>query len=583
MLKTVGNSLLIASLSNFVLIHTPLLAVSAETQSQKVAETKQNLLQKGNNSSDDSPNSLQVTPDDLNIDSSNELNTMEQVTSVSQLADVQPTDWAFQALQSLVERYACIEGYPNKTYLGNRSLTRYEFAAGLNACLTQIKNLIGTSTNDLVRKQDLQTLQKLQAQFSAELATLRTRIDVVEASTSKLAQQQFSTTTKLSGSAVFSLADVFGKDENRNKTVLQERVFINLLSSFTGQDTLTLSFTTGNVPTNVNAFNLSGVNLGGVLPVSTAEGTLSTQYSANFNNSLALFGAEYRFPVGDRLQVALEGYFGATYLIAPTLNPYLDSQDTSKGAISAFGERSPIYRQGGGTGIGLNYKLADQLTLTGVYLASVGTANNPTPGSGLFNGGYTALGQLTWNPTKSFGLAFTYVNSYFRPGEFGFNNNAGLFLTGTAAANTLAGQTSLSLISQPERSVVANSYGLEFSVQPSSKFAISGWFGTTYSRLIGKGDGDILYYALTFSFPDFGKQGNVLGFVFGAEPYLTHFDGGNPQPFKTDIPFHIEAFYQYQLTPNIAVTPGLIWLTAPNQDTSNGSDVIATLRTTFTF
>lgn len=37
---------------------------------------------------------------------------MSQVTSVSQLSDVQPTDWAFQALQSLVERYGCIAGYP---------------------------------------------------------------------------------------------------------------------------------------------------------------------------------------------------------------------------------------------------------------------------------------------------------------------------------------------------------------------------------------------------------------------------------------------------------------------------------------
>ncbi|OUL17398.1 hypothetical protein BV378_38485, partial [Nostoc sp. RF31YmG] len=60
---------------------------------------------------------------------------MSQVTSVSQFSDVQPTDWAFQALQSLVERYGCIAGYPNGTYRGNRALTRYEFAAGLNACL----------------------------------------------------------------------------------------------------------------------------------------------------------------------------------------------------------------------------------------------------------------------------------------------------------------------------------------------------------------------------------------------------------------------------------------------------------------
>ena len=60
---------------------------------------------------------------------------MDQVTSVTQLSDVQPTDWAFQALQSLVERYGCIAGYPDGTYKGNRAMTRFEFAAGLNACL----------------------------------------------------------------------------------------------------------------------------------------------------------------------------------------------------------------------------------------------------------------------------------------------------------------------------------------------------------------------------------------------------------------------------------------------------------------
>ena len=48
---------------------------------------------------------------------------VSQVTSVSQLSDVQPNDWAFQALQSLVERYGCIAGYPNGTYRGNRALS----------------------------------------------------------------------------------------------------------------------------------------------------------------------------------------------------------------------------------------------------------------------------------------------------------------------------------------------------------------------------------------------------------------------------------------------------------------------------
>ena len=86
-----------------------------------------------------------------------------QVNSVSQLSDVQPTDWAFQALQSLVERYGCITGYPNQTYRGNRALTRYEFAAGLNACLDRVNELIATATADLVTREDLAILQKLQS------------------------------------------------------------------------------------------------------------------------------------------------------------------------------------------------------------------------------------------------------------------------------------------------------------------------------------------------------------------------------------------------------------------------------------
>jgi Carbohydrate-selective porin, OprB family/S-layer homology domain len=129
---------------------------------------------------------------------------LAQVTSVSQLSDVQPTDWAFQALQSLVERYGCIAGYPNQTYRGNRAMTRYEFAAGLNACLERINELIATATGDLVKKEDLATLQKLQEQFAAELATLRGRVDAVEARTAELEANQFSTTTKLNGEVIIA-------------------------------------------------------------------------------------------------------------------------------------------------------------------------------------------------------------------------------------------------------------------------------------------------------------------------------------------------------------------------------------------
>ena len=64
-----------------------------------------------------------------------------QVTNVNQLRDVSPTDWAYEALRSLVDRYGCISGFPNQTYRGNQPLSRYEFAAGLNSCLNQIERL----------------------------------------------------------------------------------------------------------------------------------------------------------------------------------------------------------------------------------------------------------------------------------------------------------------------------------------------------------------------------------------------------------------------------------------------------------
>jgi hypothetical protein len=165
---------------------------------------------------------------------------LDQVTSVSQLSDVKPTDWAFQALQSLVERYGCIVGYPDRTYRGNRALTRYEFAAGLNACMDRVNELIAAATSELAKKEDLATLQKLQEEFAAELDTLRGRVDSLEGKVATLEKQQFSTTTKLKGEAIFSLAGAYGgaptgRDAN---WAFNDRIRLNLNTSFTGKDLL---------------------------------------------------------------------------------------------------------------------------------------------------------------------------------------------------------------------------------------------------------------------------------------------------------------------------------------------------------
>jgi hypothetical protein len=146
---------------------------------------------------------------------SQDSNNLPQVTSVSQFSDVQPTDWAFQALQSLVERYGCTAGYPNGTFRGNRALSRYEFAAGLSSCLDRVNDLIAKNSADMVSKQDLATLQRLQEEYSNELQTVKGQADALEARLAELEPNQFSTTTKLSGEAIFSLSQNFGDDVAR--------------------------------------------------------------------------------------------------------------------------------------------------------------------------------------------------------------------------------------------------------------------------------------------------------------------------------------------------------------------------------
>jgi hypothetical protein len=530
--------------------------------------------------------------------------TEGQVTSVSQLSDVRPTDWAFQALQSLVERYGCIAGYPDGTFRGNRAMTRYEFAAGLNACLDKVSELIRAGTSNLATRDDLAALQRLQEEFAAELATLRGRVDALEARTAELEANQFSTTTKLTGEAIFALTDDFSDfsglsginllrnrrtrgGSNNNEAVFQQRVRLNLNTSFTGRDLLL---------TRLQVGNGQPLNLG-----YTSEGTQTWNFVGRTDNVVSLDTLLYKFPVGQRLNVTLAANAGVWDDILPTVNPYFEDFDGGNGSLSTFGQRNPIYRLGGGSGIGFDYAFGGRGLLGGVfgptslsfgYLAS--KAASPARGEGLTNGDYAAMGQLTFTPGRNFQVAFNYNHAYFGRGNFGFDNglasgpeNLGGF-TGTGQANSLGllsdGFTFLDGTEFRARKVVSNSYGAQASLRLSPRFIIGGWAGLTNARILGIGDARIWNYAVTLALPDLGKEGNLLGFVVGREPYLDKLEvASDLRGFTNDQSWHVEGFYKFQLSDNISVTPGVIWVTNPNQDRSNDDIIIGTLRTTFTF
>jgi Carbohydrate-selective porin, OprB family/S-layer homology domain len=518
-----------------------------------------------------------------------------QVTSVSQLSDVKPTDWAFQSLQSLVERYGCIAGYPDKTYRGNRAMTRYEFAAGLNACMDRVNELIAAGTADLVKKDDLDTLKRLQEEFRAELDELRGKIDGLEVRTATLEKQQFSTTTKLNGEAIFGLAGVLGGDtalnsdqrragttaspELQDNTIFGNRVRLHFDTSFSGKDRLRARLQARNLTTFA----------GGV--TGTNETRLS--FDNTNNNVFGLSRLEYRFPIGSQITAYIGGGNddGLNYYdMIPTLSPFSSS---GSGAISRFGRFSPIFRINQGTGIAANIKLGkeftfgEKFTLSLGYLVPTADAVLPSEDRGLFNGDQSALAQLVFQPTPNIGVGFTYAHGFY-----------------TNAFN-LTGSTGTGFASNPFNGIdtEANSFGVQAQVKLNPGIILAGWVnyidatatangaGTAATRTVRNGDSaDIWSWSVGLAFPDLGKQGNLAGIIFGAPPTVTDSDFGVAAPTATsaqreddDTTYHLEAFYRWKFTDNLAITPGFFVIFNPQGNENNDTTYVGAIRATFSF
>ena len=494
----------------------------------------------------------------------------QNATSVSQLSDVRPTDWAFTSLQSLVERYGCIAGFPDRTYRGKQALSRYEFAAGLNACLDKVNEIISAGLADKVSKEDLATLQKLQEEFAAELATLRGRVDALDAKVAKLEAQQFSTTTKLSATVIFALADTFGgvgtgtAIQNPQKTTdstnlnFSYRARINFDSSFTGKDLLRVRLQAGNT-TNIGS--ATGTNMARLA---------FTQDTANVFEIDKLF---YRFPIASNFSA----YVAANNLdpddVADTLNPYFDSSD--RGALSRFGRFDPLtFRGPSGVGIGFNYKIDPQFSIAASYFgksaSSAGGANVPTGQNGLFNGAYIANLQLVFAPAKNFKIGAMYARS-FEPGkDVNLSSN-----TGSSFGNQPFGASDTS----------ADRYGAQFEWLVTKGFNFGGWVGFANARQesgtnVGR-TANLFNWSVNLAFPDLFAEGNRGGIIFGMPPKVT--SNSDSTRVDPDTAYLLELQYSFRVSKNISVTPGVIAIFNPNHNALNPTTWVATIRTLFTF
>jgi Carbohydrate-selective porin, OprB family/S-layer homology domain len=520
-----------------------------------------------------------------------------QVTSVSQLSDVQPTDWAFQALQSLVERYGCIAGYPDGTFRGNRAATRYELAAALNACLDQISDRFAT-------KEDLATVKALQEEFKAELATLKGRVDGLEARTKTLEAQQFSTTTKLSGSAFFNIAGATssrgvkaegfnafasGRDAAGNPIVrtgikdpnvtFSGLVWLNLDTSFTGRDQLHIQLATGNGDSPANAFVSGGLY--------NTWGTPFTDQTAGTTNTFAdvvLRELSYSFPVSKNIQL----------VVGPRLNWYRYFNDNRftfflNGTSSFNSIGTPLETASKrGAGVVALFSPTPKLQVHVGYLSQSDeylpgifqSANNPA--KGLFGGGTnTITAEVTYSPVKTVDLRFLYTYSNIAP-DFGvIGGTAGLPIWGLAD-DGFGGALDVA---------TAHTFGFNFDWLVAKHFGLFGRYTFGHTNLNSTVDkarnGSVENQSIQFgfAFPDLGKQGaqGTLSFVVpsdvlkGGKKYLIagYGDGGTQ--------YDIEASYFYPINDNISIVPAVYAIINANNFSSNPTIFIGNLRMQFSF
>jgi hypothetical protein len=476
---------------------------------------------------------------------------LAQVTSVSQLSDVAPNDWALQSLRALAERYDCVAGYPDGTYRGDRALTRYEFAAGLNACLDQINTLIAVRTTNVIRQVDLDSLQRLQAEFAQELATLQGSVDQLEARSADLETQQFSTTTRLEGEVLFAVSGVTGdhtdgSDEVDDNITLSNRVRLNFITSFSGSDSFRVRLQARNIPELEDAAGTPMANLG---------------FDGNSENRMEVSRMDYAFSVGDRAQGYLSFVGGGLSDFVTNVNPLYSS--SGSGAVSLFARENPVRRQGGAPGASFAYSFSDAVTLE----VGIATSAATDPEVGIWQSPYAAIAQLTVQPIESLNLGLTYVRSY----------------------NSISTDTGSELSNDPfdgdADAITGNSYGVEAALQVSPNFILGGRVGliqATATDLDDNPSADIFTWAVSLAFPDLAGEDNLAGIIIGLPPKVVS-NQLDTDLEEDDSSLHLEAFYRFQVNDNLAITPGVFMITNPEHDADNDTIYVGTVRTTFEF
>jgi hypothetical protein len=484
----------------------------------------------------------------------------EQVTSINQFSDVKPTDWAFQALSNLIERYGCVAGYPDGTYRGAKAMTRYEAAALLNACLDRISEV----TDELKR---------LMKEFEKELAVLRGRVDGLEAKVGELEANQFSTTTKLKGIATFVIgANSFGGDNNslvdkarelQGGTAFNYDVRLIFDTSFTGKDLLRTTLRAGNFADSPFGQPLVGLNATEV----GFEENCGT--GADCGDVVAINRLFYQFPIGANFTATIGGRVRQDDMLAMWPSAY--PADTVLDVFTYAGAPG-TYNLNLGAGGGLWWK-SGNWSLSANYVSanadSGTTVSSPADcqpelgtcvGGGIGNptSAQTGTVQLGYGGAN-FGLAaaYTYTSDFYGAVYPGNSTPLATYFGRLDGTNSVG----VSGYWQPTNSGLIPSISFGWGLNHTSSEDDS-------ARGFGTAETQSWYVGLQWA--DAFIKGNALGMAVGQPTFLTSLERSSVTEDDIDVSKKIndgnyawEWWYKFQVTDNISVTPALFYLSAP--------------------
>jgi hypothetical protein len=490
----------------------------------------------------------------------------EQVTSINQFSDVKPTDWAFQALSNLIERYGCVAGYPDGTYRGAKAMTRYEAAALLNACLDRISEV----TDELKR---------LMKEFEKELAVLRGRVDGLEAKVGELEATQFSTTTKLRGDTRWVLGalnysgnqaedGVYGTNGKfvnlREALTFNYDVRLNFDTSFSGKDLLRTTLRAGNF--RDSGFSSSNAvsplaNLDAAFEESCGTGT-------DCGDVVAINRLFYRFPIGSSFTAVVGGRMRQDDGLAVKPSVYTADKILK---IWDFNGAPGAYSQLLGAGGGLWWKQPGKtgFSFGGVYVSANGDAGSPnSEACSSYTGDCGGIGNSASQQSGTLQLAYT-GKGWNLTGAYTYNS-AGVNIAGTPLSQAL-----LPNVYNGNGSGRVNSWSVAGYWQPLE----NGWFpslsagwgyndyqygGTVDSTTLMVDSAASQSWYVGLNWRDLFAKGNALGFAVGQPTFITSLTGLDGEDIDTnDGNYAFEVYYKFQVTDNIAVTPSLFWLSRP--------------------